>query len=142
MHMKKIAMLTVLLMGLFSTFAQTETPKSTEPKTCTSTDPIATTVDKEPEFPGGVVAWQRFLVKNLRYPQAAIDNKIKGEVVLKFVVCTDGTTGDIEVVSGPEALRQSAFDVVKKASTWTPALQNGQPVKAIKTLPLVYRLEL
>src|ERR1044072_550133 len=39
-------------------------------------------VEIESEYPGGINAWQRFLNKNLRYPQDAIDNEIQGTVVV------------------------------------------------------------
>src|SRR5688572_21802032 len=47
-------------------------------------------VEFESEYPGGKAAWERFLKRNLRYPQDAIDNEVQGTVYVQFVVDREG----------------------------------------------------
>ena len=104
-------------------------------------DKTFTKVEIESEYPGGASAWQRYLNKNLRYPQDAIDNDIQGTVVVQFIVDKAGAVSDVEAISGPQELRDEAVRVIKKSGQWTPAVQNGRQVKSYKKQPIVFRLE-
>lgn len=97
-------------------------------------------VEIESVFPGGLSAWKNFLSRNLKYPKQAIDQRIEGTVVLKFVVCQDGTVCDIKAISGPEILRETAINAMKKTPNWVPAYQKGQVVRSYKKQPIVFRL--
>jgi protein TonB len=79
---------------------------------------ILSKVEIEAEYPGGPAAWQRYLNRNLRVPQEAIDNEISGSVVVQFVV--------------DEVMR-----VIRKSGKWTPAMQGGRYVKSLKKQPII-----
>jgi len=98
-------------------------------------------VEIESDYPGGASAWQRYLNKNLRYPQEAIDGEIQGTVVVQFIVDKAGNVSDVDAISGPKELRDEAVRVIKKSGSWTPAVQNGRQVKSYKKQPIVFRLE-
>jgi protein TonB len=104
-------------------------------------DKTFTKVEIESEYPGGASAWQRYLNRNLRYPQEAIDNEIQGAIVVQFIVDKEGLVSEVEVVSGPQELRAEAIRVIKKSGKWTPAIQNGRQVKSYKKQPIVFRLQ-
>lgn len=106
-------------------------------------DKTFTKVEIESEYPGGASAWQRYLNKNFRYPQDAIDNEITGIVVVQFIVDKEGNVSDVEAISGPSngGLRDEAIRVIKKSGKWTPAVQNGRQVKSYKKQPIVFKLE-
>jgi protein TonB len=104
-------------------------------------DKTFTKVEIESEYPGGQGAWLRYLNKNFRYPQEAIDNEIQGTVVVQFIVDKEGVVSDVEAVSGPQELRDEAMRVIKKSGKWTPAVQNGRQVKSYKKQPIVFKLE-
>jgi protein TonB len=104
-------------------------------------DKTFTKVEIESDYPGGAAAWQRYLNRNLRYPQDAIDNEIQGTVVVQFIVDKEGMVSDVEAISGPKELRDEAVRVIKKSGKWTPAVQNGRQVKSYKKQPIVFRLE-
>ena len=70
----------------------TERPKATEE------DNRFIPIEKESEFPGGAGAWMRFLNKNLRTPDYAINNEITGTVVVRFVVDGDGNDSDVVAI--------------------------------------------
>ncbi|OQP61060.1 energy transducer TonB [Niastella vici] len=103
-------------------------------------DHIFVSVQIESEFPGGPAAWQRFLHKNLNYPQEAQDNGIQGYVTVQFIVDEFGNVSNVVVLSGPEELRAEAIRVIKKSGKWTPAVQNGRNVKSYKKQPLGFKL--
>jgi len=104
-------------------------------------DKTFTKVEIESEYPGGAAAWQRYLNRNLRYPQEAIDNEVQGAVVVQFIVDKEGNVSEVEAISGPQELRAEAIRVIKKSGKWTPAVQNGRQVKSYKKQPIVFRLE-
>jgi len=97
-------------------------------------------VQIESEYPGGIAAWQRFLNKNLRYPQEAIDQNVEGYITVQFIVDKEGNVSEVEAVSGPQELRAEAVRVIKKSGKWTPAIQNGRKVKSYKKQPIGFRL--
>lgn len=104
-------------------------------------DRTFTKVEIESTYPGGAAAWQRYLIKTLRYPQEAQDNEIQGTVVVQFIVDKSGTVSDVEAISGPQVLRDEAVRVIQKSGKWSPAVQNGRQVKSYKKQPIGFRLE-
>ena len=115
-----------------------EAPKETE-----DYDRTFTKVEIESEYPGGAAAWQRYLNKNFRYPDEAVNNDIQGTVVVQFIVDKEGNVSDVIAMSGPTegGLREEAVRVIKKSGLWTPAIQNGRKVKSYKKQPIVFKLE-
>jgi protein TonB len=103
-------------------------------------DGVTLKVEIESEYPGGTNAWQRFLNRNLRYPQEAIDQNVEGYVTVQFIVDKEGNVSEVEAVSGPAELRAEAVRVIKKSGKWTPAIQNGRKVKSYKKQPIGFRL--
>ena len=106
-------------------------------------DKTFTKVEIESEYPGGTAAWQRYLNKNFRYPDEAVNNEIQGTVVVQFIVDKEGVVSDVQAISGPSdgGLRDEAVRVIKKSGKWTPAVQNGRQVKSYKKQPIVFKLE-
>jgi protein TonB len=106
-------------------------------------DKTFTKVEIESEFPGGAGAWLRYLNKNLRYPDDAVNNEIQGTVIVQFIVDKEGNVSDVQAISGPDqgGLREEAVRVIKKSGKWTPAVQNGRQVKSYKKQPIVFKLE-
>jgi protein TonB len=116
-----------------------EAPKKDE----TDWDKTFTKVEIESDYPGGPAAWARYLGKNMRYPDDAVNNEIQGTVVVQFIVDKEGNISDAEAISGPTegGLREEAIRVIKKSGKWTPAVQNGRQVKSYKKQPVVFRLD-
>jgi protein TonB len=106
-------------------------------------DKTFTKVEIESSYPGGPAAWLRYLNKNFRYPDDAVNNEIQGTVVVQFIVDKEGNVSDVSAISGPESggLREEAIRVIKKSGKWTPAVQNGRQVKSYKKQPIVFKLE-
>lgn len=100
-------------------------------------------VEIESSYPGGMPAWMRFLYKNLRVPDEAINNEISGTVVVQFIVDKEGNVSDVQAISGPTegGLREEAVRVIKKSGKWVPAIQNGHQVKSYKRQPIGFKVE-
>lgn len=107
-----------------------------------STDEIYDVVDQMPEFPGGQEALFRFLAENVRYPQAAQQNKVEGRTLCEFVVNKDGRISDVVIVqsSGDYRLDREAIRVIRSMPRWKGAIQRGKPVRVKYTLPVNFRL--
>lgn len=98
--------------------------------------------EKESEYPGGAPAWQRYLNRNLRYPQRALNIKKEGLVTIGFRVNTDGQTDDFFILKSVElSLDDEAMQVIKNSKMWVPAVQKGQNVKSYKAQPIGFRLQ-
>ena len=98
-------------------------------------------VDVEADYPGGPDAWINYLLKNLKYPKAAIKNEIQGEVMVEFIVKKNGDLADIRAVSGPEVLKEASINIVRNSGKWIPAKQNGLVVDSYHTQPINYKLQ-
>lgn len=107
-------------------------------------DTVRYTVREQmPEFKGGMQGLGQFLSQNLRYPVEAQRARVQGQVFVSFVVCTDGTLCDYEVLkSVDKVVDQEALRVVKAMSgRWKPGYQRGQPVRVKYNLPINFTLE-
>jgi protein TonB len=99
-------------------------------------------VEIESTYRGGITAWQRFLVRNFRVPEAAaIDQPTTATVTVRFIVDTAGNVSNVEALSGPDLLRQEAVRVIRKSGQWMPAIQNGRKVRSYKQQPITVVLQ-
>ncbi|CAN5401005.1 hypothetical protein BH10ACI4_BH10ACI4_12500 [soil metagenome] len=73
------------------------------------------------------------------YPKAAKEAKIQGAVVLKGVIGKEGLVEQLNVVSGPSELVNSAIEAVKQW-TYRPYLLNGNPVDVETTVTVTYSI--
>lgn len=93
-----------------------------------------------PEYPGGISGIMRFLCDNLRYPVEAVENKIEGRVIVKFVVDKKGCVQSPQVVkSVAPSLDAEALRVIKLLSGFTPGTMNGEPVNVWYSLPITFK---
>ena len=99
-------------------------------------------VEKMPEYPGGQAALFEYLQKNVKYPADAEKKKVEGRVLVTFVVNTDGSITDIEVVRKTfPSLDAEAVRVISGMPRWKPGEQKGKKVRVKYTVPLTFRLK-
>lgn len=99
-------------------------------------------VEKMPEYPGGQAALFEYLQNNVKYPADAEKKKVEGRVLVTFVVNTDGSITDIEVVRKTfPSLDAEAVRVISGMPRWKPGEQKGQKVRVKYTVPLTFRLK-
>jgi len=103
-----------------------------------------TSVEVESTFYGGDSAWHKFLTKNFRYPDRAVENEIQGTVIIQFVVNKEGKIEDAHVEKSVEySLDNEALRIIRKSNgNWIPALQNGKNVKSYKRQPFEFKLQI
>ncbi|MCF6352884.1 MAG: TonB family protein [Cyclobacteriaceae bacterium] len=95
---------------------------------------------KEPLPVGGMEVLKSYINQNLQYPQKALDNNIKGTVVLEVSINNDGSVNTISVVKGlgfgcdAEAMR-----LIANGPKWTPKVENGQATKATQQVKIKFK---
>ncbi|MFI5171908.1 MAG: TonB family protein [Chitinophagales bacterium] len=95
-----------------------------------------------PEFVGGFMAMQNWLGKHISYPEFAVRNNVQGKVFVSFIVNTDGTISDANVVTGiGYGCDEEAVDAVNEMPNWMPGKQNSIPVRVKVTIPIKFELE-
>lgn len=105
-------------------------------------DVIFVAVDKMPEFPGGIKELYAFLSKKIVYPAAQKEMGIQGKVICQFVVNTDGSIVDVNVVRGVDpALDNEAIRVIKIMPKWNAGEQSKKKVRVKYTLPVVFTIQ-
>ncbi|WP_284652895.1 energy transducer TonB [Flavobacterium terrisoli] len=91
-------------------------------------------VEKKPEYPGGIQAFYEYIGRKYKVPNV---KDLAGMIFVTFVVEKDGSLTDIKVIrdigydTGREAIR-----VLKSSPKWSPAQQNGKPVRVLFSLPI------
>ena len=100
-------------------------------------------VEVKPAFEGGDAnEFSKWVNSQIVYPQAAVDQKIEGKVILQFTVNKLGEVKDVKVVRGVnELLDNEAVRVVESSPKWEPGNQNGIPVSVNYTFPVIFRIQ-
>jgi TonB family protein len=132
--MKKIYCFFILLAALTAKAqdaAETPVKKDSTAKTSSFTR----VMDLKPQYPGGLKAFHEYLIKKLE--PAGFVTGVHGSMIVTFVVERDGTVTDVKIKQGIEKeLNLAVIKAVKDSPKWSPALQNGKPIRAQYTLPL------
>ena len=88
----------------------------------------------KPEFPGGVLAFYKFILTNFKVPA---ELKSGGKVFLTFIVEKDGSLSEFEIVkdlgfgTADEIIR-----VLKLSPKWIPGKENNEIVRVKYSLPV------
>ncbi len=106
------------------------------------TKPIVPTVlenaDIMPQFPGGMDAFQKFMMRNLKQAEDLGPND-KLLVNARFIVDADGNVKGIEIIqSGRNDLDAEVIRVLNKMPKWIPGVQNGRNVAVYFRLPVTF----
>ena len=105
-------------------------------------DPIFTIAERQPRFPGGIKALLRFFAQNIRYPQAAQNNRVEGNVFLTFIIEKNGAISNVQVLKGiGHGCDEEAIRVLHLMPPWKPARQDGNIVRSRFNLPVSFRLD-
>ena len=129
-----------LIMALMALFGLT-TVSAQKTVVAQKNQQVFDVVEKMPEYPGGQAALFEYLSTNVKYPVDAEKQKIQGRVLVTFVVNTDGSITDIEVVKKAfPSLDAEAVRVISGMPKWIPGEQKGQKVRVKYTVPLSFNL--
>ncbi|MFN3997226.1 TonB family protein [Algoriphagus sp.] len=95
----------------------------------------------QPNPPGGMEGWNKYLQENLTYPAEAKRNGVEGTVIVVFVINSDGSISDPEILRGiGGGADEEALRVVRNSPNWTPAQQRDQVVNSRMRLPIRFKL--
>jgi protein TonB len=73
------------------------------------------------------------------YPMIAKAARVEGAVIVEAVISRTGTIESLNVVSGPEMLRQSAIDAIREAR-YQPYRLNGEPTEVQTRITVNFRM--
>ena len=89
-----------------------------------------TSLEKVPDYPGGIKKFYEFLGREIKYPEVAKKNSTQGKVFASFVVEKNGALTDIQITKGlTKETDDEALRVLNKSPRWNPGFLNGKPVR-------------
>ena len=99
-------------------------------------------VEQMPEFPGGMEALFKYMAENMKYPEDAKKQQVEGRVLVQFIVETDGSVSNTEVLMRVfPPLDAEAVRVISGMPKWIPGKQNGKVVRVKYTIPVSFRFK-
>ncbi len=102
---------------------------------------IFTIVEESASPVGGMPAFYKYLVENMKYPPQARRLGVEGKVLMQFVVDKNGNISDVKVMKGIGAgCDEEAIRVMQKAPAWSPGKQRGKAVKQRCIVPISFKL--
>ena len=122
--------------------ATAPTPKEIAIEIASRQDDVFITVEQQPQYPGGMDALRIFLTRNLNYTRSSANAGVSGRVFVSFVVNTDGTLADVQVLKGIGfGCDEEAVRVIQKMPHGKPGKQSGRAVRVKYNLPIAFTLE-
>jgi TonB family protein len=98
-------------------------------------------IEKQPEFPGGITQFYKYLGGSIKYPKVAQDNNVQGKVFLSFVVEKDGSLTDVQITRGlGSGTDEEAIRVLKESPKWNPGIRNGLAVRVKYNINVNFKL--
>jgi TonB family protein len=106
------------------------------------TNEIFDAVEENPEFVGGMEALGKFLQENLKYPEAAKKANYSGKVYTSFIVNSNGTAINFDILKSAEfGCDEEAMRVLKLVPKWIPGKSKGKAVRSRFVVPINFVLE-
>lgn len=109
-------------------------PKQQDPDAIYSTNDLS----EDPNFPGGLEAFHKFIGDNFITPKTPDGNKLIGKIYVTFVIEKDGNLSNFKILrdnvghgAGEEAVR-----VLKTSPKWSPGIINDEPIRTLYAIPI------
>lgn len=98
-----------------------------------------TTADVAPTYKGNLMA---DLVKELKYPKSAYEDKVEGKTVVKVKIDKNGKQADTQIAksSGNSDLDDEALRAVKTLKNWNPGTVGEKAVATWVQIPVKFKL--
>lgn len=94
-----------------------------------------------PEFPGGDEGRITYLMKNIIYPKKARENGIQGTVYVTFVIDTDGSISEVNILKGiGGGCDEEVIRLIREMPQWRPGTENEIPVRIQYNMPVKFTL--
>ena len=95
--------------------------------------------EREPEFPGGNSAWDRYIAINLKKNKTAKSLANGGTVTVNFMIGVDGLVREAFITKSVEyTLDENALEIIKQSPKWKAAWQNGHAVSSYRRQSFTY----
>jgi TonB family protein len=89
--------------------------------------------------PASFTDFNKYVQKNLKYPEKAIQAGTKGTVYVSFQVQKDGSIKNAKVTKGvSNELDAAAMQLIMGMPKWTPAQKNGAAIEADVIVPITF----
>lgn len=117
------------------------TPEAIEVKAIDPKIYSAADLTTQPEYPGGLPEFYKFVNSNFVVPE--VDKDLTAKIYVSFTIEKDGTLASVKVVRDPgyglgdEAKRVMEASKIK----WKPGTMNGQTVRSSYTLPITINIK-
>jgi TonB family protein len=100
----------------------------------------------QPSYTGGNDEMFKYLNANLKYPEAAINNRDEGTVFVDFVVDKKGKVRDVIATESTwekvdSTLVREAMRVVSEMPVWVAGTQKGKAVDVAYSIPITFELD-
>lgn len=98
-------------------------------------------VEEQPQPPGGMSGWQDYMYTNIKYPSKAREMGVEGTVVVAFVINSDGTIQDPEIIRGiGGGCDEEVIRLIQNTPKWEPGKEKGIPVRTRIRVPVKFEL--
>lgn len=92
---------------------------------------------KQPEYPGGIVEFYKFVGQHFKIPEEVSKNKVDAKISMQFMVEKDGSLSEITIVKDSGyGLGEEATRILKLSPKWIPGSEHGKPVRVLYSLPI------
>jgi hypothetical protein len=135
-HMQKFRLVTqllcILLIGSTHNCIQTQiTPSKPMVSTFVNCDyQYSCRVMETPaNFPGGAIAWKKYLTNNTKYFEAGQRGRVENCVRIQFIISKYGNVSEVRAIDDSDSLLSAeAVRVIKASPSWQPAYRNGRAI--------------
>lgn len=94
-----------------------------------------------PKFPGNENAFNEFLLKNIKFPERAYNEKIEGTLLVELDVEKTGNLNILKVIGHlGGGCEEEARRIINLMPCWQPAYQHGEAVKCKMKIPVTFKL--
>lgn len=116
------------------------------PPQCFNDSTVFCFIKVMPSFPGGEDALVKFLQKNIRYPDMAIEKGIEGQINVRFIIDREGNINGIKIAGNHigGGLEEEGMRVVKLMPKWKPGKLEESDVESVNVqynLPISFHLQ-
>ena len=93
-------------------------------------------------YPGGEVAWRKYVKKQMKYPRKAWWEEVETDIAVRVVINKDGTIDQAQhLTNAGYGFEKEAVRLVLESGKWLPATYNGNAVKSEGVLKIEFRLK-
>jgi protein TonB len=99
------------------------------------------TVDRVPDFPGGLEKFFKYLKTKIHYTKEAIAADLNAKMYVRFIVDEDGLISQVKVMKRiGYGLDEQVETVLMESPKWLPGMYRNNPVKTEMVLPVSFNL--